>query len=76
MWAASFKSLYQKRPANIMLLRTVAWRGAPDTALRLLRSYHGEDLLLIATRKAEAYPSRVQRPTSELAVSRRGKSPL
>ena len=36
MWAASFKSLYLERPANIMLLRTVAWRGAPDTALRLV----------------------------------------
>src|ERR1039458_936606 len=34
MWAASFKSLYQKRPSKTMRLRTDAWRGAPDTALR------------------------------------------
>jgi hypothetical protein len=36
MGAASFKSLYQKRPAGSMPLRKVAWRGAPDTALRHL----------------------------------------
>jgi hypothetical protein len=33
MWAASFKSLYPKRPAQKMQMRTVASRGAPDTAL-------------------------------------------
>ena len=28
-------ALYQKRPSKTMLPRAVAWRGAPDTALRL-----------------------------------------
>jgi len=27
MRAASFKSLYQKRPAETILLRTIAWRA-------------------------------------------------
>ena len=34
MRAASFKSLYPKRPPKSLQLRTVAPRGAPDTALR------------------------------------------
>ena len=34
MWAASFKSLYPKRPPESIHLRTVPSRGAPDTALR------------------------------------------
>jgi hypothetical protein len=36
MMAASFKSLYQKRPHESVQMRTAASRGAPDTALRLL----------------------------------------
>jgi hypothetical protein len=36
MRAASFKSLYQKRPSKTMHLRAVAGPGAPDTALRLV----------------------------------------
>ncbi len=27
MWAASFKSLYQKRPSKTIQLHTVAWRA-------------------------------------------------
>jgi hypothetical protein len=27
MWAASFKSLYPKRPSETMQLRTIAWRA-------------------------------------------------
>jgi hypothetical protein len=38
MRAASFKSLYQKRPSKTMHLRAVAGPGAPDTALRLKRT--------------------------------------
>jgi len=34
MGAASFKSLYQKRPSESVQMRDVS-RGAPDTALRL-----------------------------------------
>jgi hypothetical protein len=33
MRAASFKSLYQKRPSQSMQLRNVAWRGAPDNGM-------------------------------------------
>jgi hypothetical protein len=40
MRAASFKSLYQKRPHERVQMRTVASRGAPDTALRLLGTHH------------------------------------
>ncbi len=44
MRAASFKSLYQKRPHESVQLRTVASRGAPDTALRLAGTYLEEHL--------------------------------
>ena len=39
MRAASFKSLYQKRPSKTVRPRTIAPRGAPDTALRLSGIY-------------------------------------
>jgi len=35
MWAASFKSLYPKRPANT-IQRHTCLGGAPDTALGLI----------------------------------------
>ena len=44
MMAASFKSLYQKRPHESVQMRTAASRGAPDTALRLARTYLEEHL--------------------------------
>jgi len=46
MRAASFKSLYQKRPHESVQMRTAAPRGAPDTALRLAGSNPQELILL------------------------------